>query len=180
VDRGGVGLGEDRAHERGDERAGRLRHLREQVADEVRPASLPRGPRERRGDRVDQAGVRIGDDQPDAREPSCDQAAEERRPAGAVLGGVQVKTQDLPHSLHVHAGRDHAGDVADPAVLTHLLGERVEPDVGVGTAVKRPGAEGFDLVIEFLGHPLDRLLEIRSIPSVRTSPSIRPVDTPRT
>jgi hypothetical protein len=124
--------------------------------------------------------MRIGDHQPHPREPPCDQTANERGPAGPVLGGVQVKAQDLAVALPVHAGRDHAGDVADPAVLTDLLGERVEPDVGVGTAVKRPGAEGFDLVIEFLGHLLDRLLEIRSIPSVRTSPSIRPVDTPRT
>jgi hypothetical protein len=94
----------------------------------------------------------IGDHQPDTGQPSGDEPSQERGPARSILGGVQVKPQDLPSAGGVHAGGDHAGHVADPPVLAHLLRERIEPEVGVGTAVEWAGPEGFDLVIEFLGH----------------------------
>jgi len=121
VSRRGVGLGEDRSYDRRDERAGRLGDLDEHVAKEVGPASLPAGTRKGGGDRVDQARMGIGDHQTHPRKASSNEAAKERGPAGAILGGVQLKAQDLPGSGGVDTGRDHAGHVADPAALAHLL-----------------------------------------------------------
>lgn len=50
---------------------------------------------------------------------------------------MQVKAQDLAGALRVDGGGEHAGDVCDPAVLTHLLGEGIEPHVRVGTGIQR-------------------------------------------
>ncbi len=115
------------------------------------PAPLPGGSGKRRGDRVNEPGVGIGDHQAHAGKPSRDQAAKERCPASPVLGGVQVKAQDLPVAGGVHARGDHHRDVGDPAALADLLGERVEPDVRVGSSVERSGSEGLDHCVELLG-----------------------------
>src|SRR6266542_4946772 len=71
---------------------------------------------------------------------------------------MQVKAQDLPVAGGVHAGGHHAGDGGDPAVLADLLGERIEPDVRVGSAVQRPAAEVLHRLIELLGHLRDARL----------------------
>jgi hypothetical protein len=65
-------------------------------------------------------GVGIGDHQAHAGKAPGHQASKEGGPAGPVLGGVQVKAQDLARSSGVHPGGDHAGDVRDPAALAHL------------------------------------------------------------
>jgi hypothetical protein len=72
VRRGCIGLGEDRAHERRDERSSRLRHAGEQVAKEMVPVPLPASAGKRRDDRVDQAGMGVGDHQAHPGEPARD------------------------------------------------------------------------------------------------------------
>ena len=126
------------------------------------PAPLPACPRKRRGDRVDQTGMGVGDHQAHAGETSDHETPQERGPAGSVLGRVHVKAQDLPGALRVHAGRDDHRHVHDPSALAHLLGERVQPHVGVRAGLERAGAEGLDgsqllchLRDPGLGDPLD-------------------------
>ena len=62
-DRGGVGLLEDGADQRGYPRLGGLGHPGEQVAVVVRPAPLPGRAGQDRGDRVHQPGVVVADHQ---------------------------------------------------------------------------------------------------------------------
>jgi hypothetical protein len=62
-DRRGRRLGEDRAHQRGDQGLGGSSHAGEQIAGEVGPAALPGGAGEHGGDGLLQALVVVGDDQ---------------------------------------------------------------------------------------------------------------------
>ena len=94
VDRVGVGLVEDRAHQRRHEALRALGDAGQQVAHEVRAAALPARARQRRGDRVDEPGVGVGGDQLHAGQAARDQAAQERQPGGAVLGGDDVQAED--------------------------------------------------------------------------------------
>ena len=103
---GGIGLGEDRAHEGRDDRLGGLRDPGEQVAHGMRATPLPGGAVEDRGDGVLQPLVGVGDDERDPGQPACDETAQERRPAGPVLGAEDVDAEDLPVAIGVHAGRD--------------------------------------------------------------------------
>lgn len=65
-------------------------------------------------------------------EPAGHETSQERGPSGPVLGGVQVKAQDLPGARGVHAGGDHDRQVGDPAAFSDLLGVRS------GRSVVRP------------------------------------------
>jgi hypothetical protein len=71
--------------------------------------------------------VSVADDQRLAAEPAGDEAAQERQPAGAVLAGDHIQSEDLAVSVAVHADRDHDSDVDDPPALANLLGEGVHP-----------------------------------------------------
>ena len=66
VDRGGVGLSENRADRRGDHLGVGPGNFGEHVAHEVHAAALPRGTDEALGDGVLEAEVVIGDHQTDA------------------------------------------------------------------------------------------------------------------
>jgi len=88
--------------------------------------------------------MRVGNDQADARQTAGHERAHERKPASAVLAGHEVHPQDLPEPRGVHPGGDHDRDVHDPAALTNLLGERVEPEVGVRAGVERARTDGLD------------------------------------
>ena len=96
ADRGRVGLLEDGADQGGDPRLGGLGHPGEQVAVVVRPAPLPGGAGQHRGDRVHQAGVVVAGHQLHAGQAAGDQAAQERQPPRAVLGAGHVDAEDLP------------------------------------------------------------------------------------
>ena len=125
--------------------------LVEHVAHEVDPAALPGWPRAapRRWRRRGPVGV--GDDEGHPGQPPGHQAAQKRRPARPVLGGDEVETEDLSVAVGVHPGGHDDRHVHDPAALAHLLGEGVEPDVGVGTGVEGTVAEGGHLLVEGLG-----------------------------
>ena len=94
----------------------------------------------------------VGDDQGGAGQAARHQAAQERQPAGAVLGGDDVDAEHLPVTFGVDSDGDHDGDVDDAAVLAHLLGHGVEAHVGVGPAVEGSGPEGAHLGVELFGH----------------------------
>ena len=69
-------------------------------------ASLPSGAGESGADRLHQAAVRVGGHQPDSGEAAGGQVAEERQPAGAVLGGGHVQAEDLPIAVGVDPGSE--------------------------------------------------------------------------
>jgi hypothetical protein len=81
-------LGEAAHHHRRHERLRGLRYTGQQVAHEVSPATLPRGTRQHRRDRLTQSGVGVARDQRDAGEAAGDQAAEEAEPGRPVLLGA--------------------------------------------------------------------------------------------
>ena len=91
----GVGLVEDGAHHGGDPRLRRLGHLGQQVAQVVGAAALPRRAGQGGADRVDQAAVGVGDDQPHPGQATGGQGAQERQPAGAVLLEDDVQAEDF-------------------------------------------------------------------------------------
>ena len=114
-------------------------------------ASLPRSAEGRAG-RSDQPGVRVGSDQLHPGKAAGDEVAEEREPAGAVLGGVDLQAEDLPVPLRVHPGRDQHGDLDHAPALADLHGERVGGDERVRARVQGAGAKLLDLPVEVLRH----------------------------
>ena len=136
-------------------------------------------PGQRRGDRVDEAGVRVRADQLHAGEAARDQAAHEREPGGAVLGGDDVEAERLAEAVPVDADRVHDADVDRAAALAALDHQRVERHVRVGRAVERPGAEVLDDPRRGSSPACETwLFDIRSTPSCCTSFSTRRVETP--
>ena len=119
------------------------------------PAALPGRARQGRRDGGLEARVGVGDDQRHPGQAPGDQAPQERHPAGAVLGGDHVHAEDLAVPVGVDAGGDGAGDVDDAAPLADLLGQRVDPHVGVGPGVEGPVAERVDHLVEARGHLRD-------------------------
>jgi hypothetical protein len=81
--------------------------------------------------------VGVGDDELDAGQSAGGQRAQERQPAGSVLGGGDVDAEDLAVPVGVDADCDQGVDVDDPAFLSDLLGEGVDPDERVRAGVQR-------------------------------------------
>ena len=88
---------------------------------------------------------------------------QEGRPGGGVLGGGNVKADDLARSFVVDGRGDDRGDVDDSATLSHPLGQGIDPQVAVGSPVEGAflelGHDGVELAGEpgdfGLGHALD-------------------------
>jgi hypothetical protein len=99
--------------------------------------------------------VRVGGDQPHPGQAACGQVAEERQPAGAVLSGGDLDTEDLPVPVGVHPGGDQGVHVDHPAALTNLKHQGVRGDERVRALVERPPAELPDLGVELGGHHRD-------------------------
>jgi hypothetical protein len=148
----GGGLVEDGPHQRRHPRLRGLGHAGEQVAQVVGAAPLPRGPGQCRSDRLDQPGVRVGDDQLDAGQTAGDQAAQERHPAGAVLGRTHLDPEDLAVPVGVHTGGHQHVHIDDAAALTNLLRQGVDPHERIRPALQRPVAERGDLGVQHFGH----------------------------
>jgi hypothetical protein len=96
--------------------------------------------------------VAVGGDQGHAGQAAGDQAAQERQPPGAVLGGGDVDAQDLPLAVGVDAGGDQRVHVHRPAALADLLSQRIDPHERVRAAVERPGPEALHHLIQLRGH----------------------------
>jgi len=79
--------------------------------------------------------VGVAGDQRDPGKAAGDQVSAERQPAGAVLGGGDLQTEDLPVSRRVDPGGDQSVDVDRSPGLTHLQDQRVGRDEGVGPGV---------------------------------------------
>ena len=107
-----------------------------------------------------------------------DQIPQERQPAGAVLGGGDLESEDLPVPLGVDPGGDQGVDPDHPAGFADLEHQGVHRHERVRAGVQRPGAERLHLLIELaaITHTWD--FDSRVMPSVPTSFSIRRVETP--
>ena len=135
----GVGLSEDRAHQRGDHRLGALGHTGQQVAHEMGATALPHRPGQRGAHGVDQTRVGVGGHQGDPAQPAGDEAPQERHPTSTVFCGDDVEAEPLQ-------GRGNRLRVADRLLqLRHVTIGVVadhEPDaLGVRDAVRRAADE---------------------------------------
>ena len=104
-------------------------------------AALPAGPSEHRGDGVLQPLVSIGDDQLHPAEAPSGQRPQEGQPERAVLAGAHVHAQDLTLPFGIDPRRHHHADVDDAAALPNLLGQAVQPHVGIRATVQGPTQE---------------------------------------
>lgn len=116
---------------------------------------LPGRARQRGGDCIAQPGMAVGDDHVHPGQAAGDQAAQERQPARAVLGGNDVQAENLPLTVGVDAGGDQGVHRHRAAALTHLLSQRVDPHEGIRAAVQRPAAELLHHAVELGGHRRD-------------------------
>ena len=148
----------DAADDRRDHRLRALRHAREEVAGEVRAAALPGRASEDGGDGILEALMGIRDDQLHTGQPTRDERPQEAEPKGAILARAAVQSEYFALPLTVDRGGDDDGDVDHAPALTHLLGERVEPDVHVRPLVQRPFTEGLHLHVERLTDTRDLAL----------------------
>jgi len=83
------------------------------------------------------------------RRPRAAKPAQEGEPEGSILTGAHVQPQHLALALPVDGGGDDHSHVHYPAILAHLLGEGVQPDIGVMAIGQRPLAEGLDECVQF-------------------------------
>jgi hypothetical protein len=83
------------------------------------------------------------------------QAAQERRPKGAVLAVADGKAEDLAAPIRAHPGGHHDGLGDHPAVDAGFAVGRVDEDVGEDLAGQRPVLEGTDLGVQVGADPAD-------------------------
>ena len=131
----------------------------------MRATALPGGAGKRGRDRVDETGVRVRGDQPDAGEAACDQAPEEGEPGGAVLLGDDVEPERLAVAVPVDGDRVHDARVDGASALAALDDERVQGQVRVGRPVERPRAEVLDGSSRLFASRETWLFDSRSTPS---------------
>ena len=83
--------------------------------------------------------------------------ANQKAPSSLV---PHVHADDLTPALAVDRRRHHHADVDYPTGLPDLLGQCIQPQVGVGSAVQRPTQEA-------LHHPVQLLADTRPLGSLR-------------
>ena len=126
-------------------------------------------------------GVGIADDEPDTRQATSHERADEGRPGRPfVVPGRQLESEDATLTAGRHAGGHERRHVHDAAAITDLHVRGVQPEVGIGLTGQGAAAEGLDLGVE-RGTDAADLAPARSVmPRVSTRSSTRRVETPRT
>jgi hypothetical protein len=114
----------------------------------VHSASLPAGAGHDRCDGLLEAGVGVRDDQLHPGQPAGLQAAEERRPEGAILAVADVQAQHLSAAVGGHAGGDHDRAAHHPAVHAGLEVGGVQEQVREAGVGQRARAERGDLAVQ--------------------------------
>ena len=102
------------------------------------------------GDGVLQPLVGIGGHQFHPAEAPSGQRPQEGQPERAVLAGAHVHTQNLTLPVGIDPRRHHHADVHDATALPNLLGQAVQPHVGVGTTVQGPTQETLHHFVQLL------------------------------
>lgn len=137
----------------------RLRHQRKQVPGEVDAAALMPDALEHPTQRRDQAGMLVGDDQPDTVQTALLQGPEEPAPEHFVFGVADVQAEDLPAAVGGDRGRDddsHRGDLpATRAGAADVQVGCVEKHVWERGVVQRPVPKRGDLVVQAGADPGD-------------------------
>ena len=113
-------------------------------------AALPAGTGKHRCDGVLQPLVSIGDDQFHPAETPSGQRPQEGQPEGAVLAGAHVHAQDLTLPFGIDPRRHHHADVDDATALPNLLGQAVQPHVGIRATVQGPTQETLHHFVQLL------------------------------
>ncbi len=90
------------------------------LAQEVDRAALP-GAAEHLRDRALQAGVRVRDDELDARQAALDESSQEAAPEGLGLALADVEPDHLPVAGRVNAVGEHQALVDVASAITDLL-----------------------------------------------------------
>ena len=93
--------------------------------------------RQRRTDRGDQPGARIGGDQLHIRPAVGDEPASQCQPPGAVFGRGHVQAEDCPVPVGVDSNGDQGVHIDHPTVFAHLDYQRIGPDEGVQAGIQR-------------------------------------------
>jgi hypothetical protein len=127
--------------------------LGQHVAEEVDPAALDGSARHDRVDGLAQAQVGVGDDQLHPGQPTGLQAAQERRPEGAVLAVADGEAQDLTAAIAAHPGGHDHGLGDDPAVHPGFAVGGVDKDVGEALAGQGPIPEGAHFAVQVGANP---------------------------
>ena len=167
---------------------GAFGHPGQQIDHEVGSTTLPTGVGKHRGDGLLQTLMGIGGHQFHPTEAPGVQRPQEGQPESAVLAGPHVRAQHLTLTLGVHPSGHHHADIHDTASLPDLLGQRIQPHVGVGSTVQWLAQEGLHHLVQFLTDaryltPFGRLrtgLEMPSPPRDLNRSSTRRVETPST
>ena len=137
----------------------------------------------------DEAGVLVGDDQPDAVQATLFQGAEEPAPKHLVLGVADIQAEDLPATVGGDRGGDddgHRGDLpaADRAAGSGAADMQVggvEEHIRERGVVQRPVPERRDLLVQPGADPRHlRLRDAGPDPSAATRSSTARVETPFT
>ena len=106
--------------------------MRQSVAHEVNPATLPGGLQNLGDGRLD-ALVAVADDQLDAAQTTAVQAAQKLRPEGFGLTGADFEAQDFSLSLGVDPDSDYYGHAHDAPGLPGFDIGGVYPPLGYST-----------------------------------------------
>jgi len=104
-------------------------------------------------DRLDQAGVSVGDHEADTAEAAVDEAAEEFFPERFVLRVTDVETEHLTMPVRTQAGGDHDRLGHDLAVLSDMNVGRVEPDVDERLMIEPTCAQHGDVSVDLGADP---------------------------
>ena len=124
-----VGLGEDRADDRGDHILAPFRHDREHVAHEMDPASLPRRALEHGPDRFLQTRVGVRHDQLHPAQATRFQRPKKCGSKPFVLGITNVEAKNFPPSTGGNTNGDDDGLGDDAVIDPRLAVGGVEEDI---------------------------------------------------
>lgn len=126
-------------------------------------------------DRVDQAGVVVGEDQADPAQAAFAQVTQELGPERLGLAVADHDAEDLPAAVLGDTGGDDHGPGGDLVVDPGLAVGGVEVDVGEAGVVQRPRAEGGQRLVQGGADPGDLAL---GYPGVRPQGLDQIVDRP--
>ena len=118
------------------------------VPGEVELAALPCCAAEHRPAGGAQAGVIVGDDIVHAAQAARLQALQKGPPMDLRLGEGDRDAQHPAALIRADADRREHGGVADDPAVAHLLVARIEDQIP--DLAERPGARGFQLIVEKL------------------------------
>jgi hypothetical protein len=158
-----VGLGEDRADQRCDDRPLLVFRHGQQVSHGVNPAALPTSVLEHPPNRGLESSVRVGDHESNAVKVPVDQRAEELGPERLVLGVTNINTQHLTVPVSTKSGGDHNSFGDDLAALADMDVGGVQPEVDERLMAQITVPEHCNVSVDVFADPRHRRLRNASV-----------------